>query len=120
MFVTLFPRTATEDVEIDGVRIPKGTTVSASPVAANRDPHRWERPDELDLRRDAFGHLSFGSGQHGCVGQQFARLQVKEALTQLIAAMPGLRLVKAQQDEPIRPFPSELPTYHAGDVIVAW
>jgi len=120
MFVTLFPRTATEDVEIDGVRIPKGTTVSASPVAANRDPHRWEHPDELDLRRDAFGHLSFGSGQHGCVGQQFARLQVKEALRQLIAAMPDLRLVKAQQDEPIRPFPSELPTYHAGDVIVAW
>ena len=120
MFVTLFPRTATEDVEIDGIRIPQGMTVSASPVAANRDPHHWERPDELDLRRDAFGHASFGHGQHGCVGQQFARLQVKEALTQLIAAMPDLRLVEAQQDEPIRPFPSELPTYHAGDVIVAW
>jgi cytochrome P450 len=120
MFVTLFPRTATEDVEIDGIRIPKGMTVSASPVAANRDPHRWERPEELDLRRDAYGHVSFGHGQHGCVGQQFARLQVKEALTQLLAAMPGLSLVEAQQDEPIRPFPSELPTYHAGDIIVAW
>jgi cytochrome P450 len=120
MFVTLFPRTATEDVEIDGIRIPKDMTVSASPVAANRDPARWERPDEVDLRRDAFGHLSFGSGQHGCVGQQFARLQVKEALRQLIVAMPDLRLVEAQQDEPIRPFPSELPTYHAGVVIVAW
>ncbi len=120
MFVTLFPRTATEDVEIDGIRIPKGATVSASPVAANRDPGRWERPDEVDLRRDAYGHLSFGSGQHGCVGQQFARLQVKEALRQLVAATPDLRLVEAQQDEPIRPFPSELPTYHAGDIIVAW
>ena len=120
MFVTLFPRTATEDIEIEGVRIPQGMTVSASPVAANRDPGRWEHPNELDLRRDAFGHLSFGSGQHGCVGQQFARLQLKEAFTQLLAATPGLRLVEAQQDEPIRPFPSELPTYHAGDVIVAW
>jgi cytochrome P450 len=120
MFVTLFPRTALEDVEIGGIRIPKGTTVSASQVAGNRDPHRWEDPDRLDLTRDAFGHLSFGHGQHGCVGQQYARMQVREALTQLIAAMPDLRLVEAEQDRPIRPFPSELPTYHAGNVVIAW
>jgi cytochrome P450 len=120
MFVTLFPRTALEDVEIDGIRIAQGTTVSASPVAGNRDPGHWDNPDALDLTRDAFGHLSFGHGQHGCVGQQYARMQLKEALTQLIAAMPNLRLVEAQQDEPIRPFPSELPTYHAGDVVISW
>jgi cytochrome P450 len=120
MFVTVFPRLATEDMEIDGVHIAKGTTVSASPVAGNRDPHHWEHPDVLDLNRDAYGHLSFGHGQHGCVGQQYARLQIKEAITQLLAAMPNLRLVEAEQDEPIRPFPSELPTYHAGDVIIAW
>jgi len=120
MFVTLFPRTATEDVDIHGIRIAKGTTVSASPVAGNRDPQHWEHPDTLDLTRDAFGHLSFGHGQHGCVGQQYARMQLKEAITQLIAAMPDLSLVEAEQDEPIRPFPSELPTYHAGDVIIAW
>ena len=120
MFVTLFPRTATEDLELHGITIPKGTTVSASPVAGNRDPHHWEDPDRFDLTRDAFGHLSFGLGQHGCVGQQYARMQLKEAFTQLIAALPGLRLVEAEQDAPIRPFPSELPTYHAGDVIIAW
>lgn len=120
MFVTLFPRTAKEDLEIQGIRIEKGTTVSASPVAANRDPGHWADPERLDLTRDAFGHLSFGHGQHGCVGQQYARLQIKEAITQLLAAMPDLRLVSAEQDAPIRPFPSELPTYHAGEVIVAW
>ena len=120
MFVTLFPRTATEDLQLHGIHIPKGTTVSASPVAGNRDPHHWEDPDRFDLTRDAFGHLSFGLGQHGCVGQQYARMQLKEAITQLIAALPGLRLVEAEQDEPIRPFPSELPTYHAGDLIIAW
>ena len=42
------------------------------------------------------------------------------AITQLLAAMPNLRLVEAEQDEPIRPFPSELPTYHAGDVLISW
>lgn len=120
MFVTLFPRRATEDLEIQGISIAEGTTVSASAVAANRDPQHWEHPEVLDLTRDAFGHLSFGHGQHGCVGQQYARLQIKEAITQLLAAMPNLRLVEAEQDEPIRPFPSELPTYHAGDVIIAW
>lgn len=38
MFVTLFPRTALEDVEIEGVSIKAGQSVSVSPVAANRDP----------------------------------------------------------------------------------
>ena len=120
MFVTLFPRTALEDMDLGGVPIAKGTTVSACPVSGNRDPHHWPDPDRFDLTRDAFGHLSFGLGQHGCVGQQYARMQLKEALTQLIAALPGMRLVHAEQDAPIRPFPSELPTYHAGDVIIAW
>jgi cytochrome P450 len=120
MFVTVFPRRATEEMQIEGITVEKDQTVSASPVAANRDPHHWQNPEVFDLNRDAYGHLSFGHGPHGCVGQQFARMQMKEALTQLIAAMPNMRLVEAEQDEVLAPFASELPTYHAGDVIIAW
>lgn len=42
MFVTLFARTTTEDVVIDGTVIPAGTSVSVSLVAADRDPAHWE------------------------------------------------------------------------------
>ena len=119
MFVTLFPRTATEDVEFDGTVIPMGTTVAVSPVAANHDERHYERPDEFDVTRDAFGHLGFGHGPHGCVGQQLARLEIREGVGQLIAAAPALRLVHADQLEPL-PFANPVATYEAGAVMVEW
>lgn len=118
MFLTLFPRTATEDVDIDGFHIPAGTTVSASPVGANRDPRRWDEPERFDLDRDAFGHIGFGHGIHGCIGQQLARVEIREAITRLLE-LPGLRLVRAEQLEPL-PFAHPVATYEAGEVVVAW
>jgi cytochrome P450 len=119
MFLTLFPRTATEDMTLEGVHIRAGQTVSVSPVAANRDERRFEHPADFDLSRDAFGHLGFGHGRHGCVGQQLARVEITEAITQLLAALPELRLVHAEQLEPM-PFAHDVGTYEAGSVIVAW
>lgn len=119
MFVTLFPRTATEDIDLDGIAIPSGTTVAVSPVGANHDPAQYADPDEFDVRRDAFGHLGFGHGPHGCVGQQLARLEIREGVSQLIAAAPALRLVSAEQLEPM-PFAHPVATYEAGAVVVAW
>ena len=119
MFVTLFPRTAIEDVDLDGVAIPAGTTVAVSPVAANHDERQFDRPDEFDVTREAFGHLGFGHGPHVCLGQQLARLQIREAIGQLLAAAPGLRLVHADQLEPL-PFAHPVATYEAGRVSVAW
>ena len=119
MFVTLFPRTALEDVEIEGVLIKAGQSVSVSPVAANRDPERWDRPEELDVSRDAFGHLGFGHGIHGCIGQQLARVEIREGIRQLIEGCPGLRLVDAEQLKPM-PFAHPVAVYEAGSVIVEW
>ena len=119
MFVTLFPRTAVEDLEIDGVSIAAGTTVAVSPVAANHDERQYDDPDAFDVTRDAFGHLGFGHGPHGCVGQQLARLEIRESIGQLIAAAPNLRLVHAEQLEPL-PFAHPVATYEAGAVEVDW
>lgn len=118
MFVTLFARTALEDVEIDGTTIPAGTSVAVSPVAANRDPARWEGAAErLDVGRDSFGHLGFGYGIHGCIGQQVARVEIREAITALIEAFPDLTLVTAEQLTP-QPFAHPVAVYEAGSVIV--
>jgi cytochrome P450 len=119
MFLTLFPRTATEDVLLDGVLIRAGQTVSVSPVAANRDERRFERPEVFDVGRDAFGHLGFGHGPHGCVGQQLARLEIREAITQLLAGIPSLSLVGAEQLAPM-PFAHDVATYEAGSATISW
>ena len=119
MFITLFPRTATEDIDFGDVQVSKGQSVSVSPVAANRDERSFTNPDELDFQRKAFGHLGFGHGIHGCLGQQLARLEIREAITQLLAGLPGLYLVDAEQTAPM-PFAHPVATYDAGSVIVGW
>ncbi|WP_407359543.1 cytochrome P450 [Microbacterium sp. LBN7] len=117
MFVTLFARTATEDVVVDGIPIAAGTSVAVSPVAANRDPGHWDRAEEFDVSRDAFGHLGFGHGIHGCIGQQVARVEIREALTALLESFPDLALVEAEQLTP-QPFAHPVAVYEAGTVSV--
>lgn len=119
MFVALFPRTATEDVELEGVRFRAGETVSVSPVAANRDPERFAAPETFDLGREAFGHLAFGFGPHGCAGQQLARVEIAEAIGALFTELPSLTLVDADQLRE-QPFAHVVPTYRAGSVHVSW
>ena len=53
-------------------------------AAANRDPRRWERPDTFDVSRRATGHMTFGTGIHGCVGQSIARLETEAVLSALV------------------------------------
>jgi len=93
-------RTALADVEIGGQVIKAGETVTLSLQAANRDPLRFPDPDELDLSREAIGHLTFGHGVHQCLGQQLARVEMRVAMPALFTAFPTLRLAG---EPPLRP-----------------
>jgi cytochrome P450 len=62
-------------VELGGVPIEEGEKVLMLLGAANRDPRRWEQPDEYDIERRNAGHVGFGYGIHQCVGQVLARLE---------------------------------------------
>ena len=117
MFVTLFPRTALEDLEIAGQKIEAGQSVSVSPVAVNRDPRIWDEPNALKIDREVKAHLSFGHGIHGCLGQQLARLVIQESLTQLLEAIHSIELVSAEQLEPME-FAHPVATYKVGKVII--
>jgi cytochrome P450 len=119
VFLTMFPRTAMEDVEVGGVKIARGQSVSVSAVAGNYDERKYPDPDRFDLSRDAFGHLGFGHGLHGCLGQQVARIEIKEGIMQLLQAFPNLKLVHAEQEEPM-PFYHPVAAYQVGEVIVGW
>ena len=85
--VQTFFRTTTRDVRIGAHLVPEGSKVLMFLGAANRDPRRWENPDDFDLTRDPSGHVAFGSGIHQCVGQHVARL---EAVCLLRALLPAI------------------------------
>jgi cytochrome P450 len=90
--VQTFFRTTTRPVEVGGVRLADGEKVLLFLAAANRDPRRWERPDTFDVSRRAAGHMTFGTGIHGCVGQAVARLESEAILTALTGRVASLEL----------------------------
>ncbi len=81
--VQTFFRTTTRTVEIGGVAMGAGEKVLMVLAAANRDPLKWEDPDRYDIGRRTLGHVGFGAGIHGCVGQMLARLEGEVLLTEL-------------------------------------
>jgi 4-methoxybenzoate monooxygenase (O-demethylating) len=90
--VQTFFRTTTEDVVVDGVAIPAGEKVLMFLGAANRDPRRWADPDRFDIRRNTAGHVGFGGGIHGCVGQLIARLEGETILSKLARRVRSIEL----------------------------
>ncbi|HVX17390.1 MAG TPA: cytochrome P450 [Acidimicrobiales bacterium] len=69
-------RTARVTTTVGGVKVEAGTQLGIFPGAANRDPARFECPDEFRPdRENASAHLSFGRGVHACPGGPLARLE---------------------------------------------
>jgi cytochrome P450 len=90
--VLFVARQATRTVELAGVEIPRGRTVSAVVAAANRDAAHYPDPDRFDLDRRADDHLSFGFGRHFCLGYHLAKLEARTALTAALDRLPNLRI----------------------------
>ena len=85
-------RTATEDTEIGGTAIAKGTGIFILLGAANHDPAQFRDPDNFDLLREPNDHLAFGDGIHFCLGAPLARLEVAVAFDTMLTRFPRLRL----------------------------
>ncbi len=81
--VQTFFRTTAHATELCGIHIPANEKVLTFLGAANRDPRRWLEPERFDIGRRPAGHMAFGSGIHGCVGQVVARLEGELVLTAL-------------------------------------
>ncbi|WP_204359002.1 cytochrome P450 [Streptosporangium sp. 'caverna'] len=86
------PRYLTEDVEVAGRTLPRGTTVVCSMAAANRDESAFEHADAMDLHRTPNAHLAFGVGPHSCLGQALARTELQAVLKVLLRRVPTLDL----------------------------
>lgn len=90
--VWVAPRRALEQVEIDGVTVPRGAHVLVSQYASHRSgrffehpnafkPERWTPEFESSLPRGAY--FPFGAGTRKCLGDQFALLESHIILMEL-------------------------------------
>jgi len=80
-----FSRVAAEDVDVSGVKVPKGARVLALYASANRDEEMFENADHFDItRKNARKQLAFGNGIHQCAAQHLARLEISSLLNAMI------------------------------------
>lgn len=85
-------RTTTRDTVLGGVTIPKGEKVLVLWGAANRDEDAFDHATTVDLQRDPNRHMVFGRGIHTCLGQHLARLELRTAVEELLAAYPQINV----------------------------
>lgn len=87
------PRTAMQDIEVDGYRVPAGTIVVYGVAAVHRDPALWEHAEEFDpdrflgpeaKTRDRWQFVPFGAGPRTCIGDHFAMLEATLALATVL------------------------------------
>lgn len=82
--VHTFARTAGRQTEIAGFPVEEGTKVICALGAANMDPDKWGDPEVFRIDRKPQGHMAFGAGVHGCVGQNIARAEMEALLKVMI------------------------------------
>lgn len=86
-----FRRTAMEDTELGGVPIAAGQKVVMFYGSANRDEAVFENPDRFDITRDPNPHVSFGIGEHFCLGANFARMQLRSIFREILTRLPDMQ-----------------------------
>ncbi len=92
-------RIAREDVEIEGVKIPKDAVMLLRFGSANRDEAKFGAESEkMDVcRKDARDHLAFGAGPHFCIGALVARQEMQKAFERLLARATNFRLAPGHE-----------------------
>ena len=90
-------RTTTRAVVLGGVSIPAGEKVLVLWGSANRDEAEFAGAAAADLGRTPNRHMVFGRGVHACLGQHLARLELRIAIGELLAAYPQLTEIPGAQ-----------------------
>lgn len=96
-------RFATEDLEIGGMPIPRGSQLLGAITSANRDEAVFDNPDAMDLTRKPNKHLAFAFGIHYCLGHQLARLEGRTAIATLMQRFPNWELAAPRESLHYKP-----------------
>jgi cytochrome P450 len=90
-------RLARRNTRIGDVDVQAGTSVLVMNGAANRDPSRFDEPNEFRLDRpNILQHIAFGRGVHTCPGAPIARAEVRVSLERILDRMADIRLSEAK------------------------
>jgi cytochrome P450 len=90
--IIYFTRTATEDCEVRGVKIRAGEQLALYYASANRDEEVFADPFAFRVDRRPNRHLSFGIGQHVCMGAHVARVELETVLRHLLARLESFEV----------------------------
>jgi cytochrome P450 len=89
-----FRRTATKDVEFNGVAIKAGQKVVPWFASGNRDERIFQDAYKMDVTRNPNEHMSFGrGGPHMCLGNSLARLEVRIMFEDLLSRVSKVEKV---------------------------
>jgi cytochrome P450 len=91
-------RVLQEAVEIRGKTLPADSVLWLMLGAGNRDPDRFNDPDNFDISRKNIAHLSFGGGSHYCLGNQFARMEGRAAIGGFLSRVPKIKLIENKME----------------------
>jgi cytochrome P450 len=86
-------RTALEDYTLRGVTIKKGDKLALWYMSGNRDEEKWPDPFTFNVTRNGPRHLSFGYGQHLCIGWRLAEIQLTVLLEEMLARFPDIEVI---------------------------
>ena len=92
-------RIAAEDVELRDKVIKKGERVRWFISSANRDPRKFENPDQFDITRWPNAHVAFGAGIHHCLGATLVRVEGQEAFKAFAERFDSLHLDTTEELE---------------------
>ncbi|MCZ8380477.1 cytochrome P450 [Mycobacterium sp. CPCC 205372] len=86
-------RLARKTTTLAGVHIPAGTVLMLCLGAANRDPRKFDEPNEFRLdRKNVREHIAFGRGIHTCAGAPLARVEGRITVHRLLDRMRDITI----------------------------
>ncbi len=90
-------RLARKTTTLGGVHIPAGTVVMLCLGAANRDPRKFDNPNEFRLdRKNVREHIAFGRGIHSCAGAPLARVEGVITINRMLDRMRDITISEAK------------------------
>lgn len=90
--VSVFQRTAINDVEIGGQIVKAGQRVGLFYASGNNDEDVFEKPRQFNILRDPNPHLAFGGhGAHYCIGANLARLEIEIMFNEIADRIPAIK-----------------------------
>jgi len=90
-------RTATRDHEFRGQFIKAGDKLVLLYASANFDEGVFDQPLTFDIKRQPNPHLTFGVGQHLCLGFRLARLELRVFLEEFLKWVASVKLLEEPQ-----------------------